>query len=129
MKKWFSNLTVVGKSTFLSIIISLIVFLICVPLFFFSLHDIPLGILIGCLLSIIFYFFLGRTEQKDQENGRMNITVVLQILRFIAVAGLLILFVILDFKLKIKLFNPFGFIGGYMVPTIVLIIVSLKARE
>lgn len=101
--------------------------ILTIPLYFFNLYHVPLGILVGSIVSIIFYYLLAKFENKDKENAKMRIAMILQILRFIIVSGLLILFVFIEFKLKFKLFNPFGYLGGYMIPTIVLIIVGLKS--
>ena len=60
MKEWYRQLRLEYQVALWSAIVVVGLVILCVPFFFFSLMEIPQGIALGGLLSIIIYIVLGR---------------------------------------------------------------------
>ena len=98
-----------------------------IPLYFFSLKEIPLGILLGGGLGIISYLIVGILEDKRSTGYKW--AVVVSIVRYFVFALLLLLLGLCYYKWEIKIFNIFGFVGGYLLVTIIFVIIYLLTKH
>ena len=112
------------KTSLITLVITLSLFALAIPFFFFKLMEIPLGILLGGVFGALIYVVFGLFEGK-----KLSYTVVTLILKTLVFVGAFIGICVLYFKANIRIFNPFAFMAMYIVPTIVLIFVSRKGNR
>ena len=119
-----SSKSIYYKTSLITLLITVTLFALAIPFFFFKLMDIPLGILLGGIFGSLIYVVFGLFEGR-----KMSLTVI-------ALVGKTLLYVLafigicfLYYKLEKRIFNPFAFMGMYIVPTIVLIFVSRKGNN
>lgn len=112
------------RTSVFTLIITAVLFALAIPFFFFKLMEIPLAILLGgvfgALIYVVFALFEGR---------KMSYTIVALVgktlLYVLAFVGICFLY----YRANLKVFNPFVFMGMYIIPTIVLIFVSRKETK
>lgn len=126
MKNWYAHLNSNLKTVVWSIIVVAILVIALSPLFFFSLMEIPLGIALGGSVGILNYLILGLIDDKEYKKVNLVLTIVTIIVRFLVIAGVLILVGFLYYKLNIKLFNIFAVAGSYFISFIVSIFILRK---
>ena len=126
MKNWYANLNSSLKTVVWSAIVVTILVILLSPLFFFSLMEIPLGIALGGSVGILNYFILGLIDDKEYKKANLVLTIVTIIVRFLVIAGVLVLVGFLYYKLSIKLFNIFAVAGSYFISFIVSIFILRK---
>ena len=112
------------KTSLITLVITLSLFALAIPFFFFKLMEIPLGILLGGVFGALIYVVFGLFEGK-----KLSYTVVTLILKTLVFVGAFIGICVLYFKANIRIFNPFAFMAMYIIPTIVLIFVSRKGNR
>ncbi len=125
MKSWFSKLNTYYKTALVSTLVTIVAIVGTICLFFLGLMEIPLGIILGSSIGIIFYAVLGKISNVETGN-KPTITIVAQIIRFVFIAAALVLSGWLYYKENIHLFNIFAVLGGYVVPLLTLIFISRK---
>ena len=126
MKNWYAHLNLNLKTVVWSIIVVAILVIALSPLFFFSLMEIPLGIALGGSVGILNYLILGLIDDKEYKKVNLVLTIVTIIVRFLVIAGVLVLVGFLYYKLNIKLFNIFAVAGSYFISFIVSIFILRK---
>ena len=122
----YRQLNTYFKTVFWSIVITLAISVSLIPLFFFSLMEVPQGIALGAGVGIIIYLFLGLFNNSDSPKKSLVLTLITIIVRFLVIAGILVLVGWLYYAKGVKAFNIFAVVGGYMIPLIVHIIVGRK---
>lgn len=127
MKNWFKELNTYYKVSLLTSLALVAVILLTSPFYFFSLIEIPNGILVGGLVGIICYLVLGLITNSN-KGIKMVVTIIFQIVRYLIIGAAIALTSYLYFKLNMKMFNPLAVMGGYFICLIVLVIVSLKEK-
>ena len=125
MNNWFSSLNTYYKIAVVSAFVTLVAFAGTSCLFFFGLGEIPLGILLGSSIGVIFYAVLGKISNKE-NSGKPTFTIVAQVIRFVLIAGALVLSGWLYYKENLHIFNIFAVLGGYAIPLLTLIFISRK---
>lgn len=91
---------------------------------------IPLGIFLGSLFSGFSYFALGKIECLDCDSAKKaKLTMAVIYIRLFLLLTFEVTEVILQLKLNIILFNPFGFLGAYLFTTGVFTIFALGAKH
>ncbi len=125
MNNWFSSLNTYYKIAVVSAFVTLVAFAGTSCLFFFDLGEIPLGILLGSSIGVIFYAVLGKISNKE-NSGKPTVTIVAQVIRFVLIAGALVLSGWLYYKENLHIFNIFAVLGGYAIPLLTLIFISRK---
>lgn len=126
MKDWYGQLKLEYKIVAWSLIVLAGIILVLIPLFFFSLMEVPQGIALGAGVGIIIYLFLGLFNNSDSPKKSLVLTVITIIIRFLVIAGILVLVGWLYYAKGVKAFNIFAVVGGYMIPLIVHIFVGRK---
>ena len=126
MKDWYRQLKLEYKIVAWSLIVLAGIIFVLIPLFFFSLMEVPQGIALGAGVGIIIYLFLGLFNNSDSPKKSLVLTVITIIIRFLVIAGILVLVGWLYYAKGVKAFNIFAVVGGYMIPLIVHIIVGRK---
>lgn len=129
MFKKIKKLNVNYKATVWTLIVTITLFVLLSPCFFFSLIDIPLGLLLGGIIGSIFLFLFGLSEEKDSKMKKPIFAIIVSFSRLIILLGLLFLLGYLQFGKHIKIFNVFLCAGGYIISIIILAIVSLKDKD
>ena len=120
----------INLTTFVfSLIVVLLAYLCLIPLIFKGLINIPNGIALGALINAFAYLVMFLIKDKEERELTIKFSVIVSILRFVLLAGAIILFAILEYKLGMGIFNPIAIAGGYMIPLIIQIICSLVFGE
>lgn len=120
--KIFKGKDINQKSLIVTLILTAIAFVLTVPFFFFNLMGIPFGILTGGLYQALFFYLFKVSERK------MSLTVSFQITRTVLMGILTVVFAIL-YKDGFVVFNPFAFLGAYLVILIIYVIMARKERN
>ena len=126
MKNWYQKLNIYFKTVFWTAVISFGISVLLIPLFFFSLMEIPLGILFGAFIGILYYVAAGINQKNKYEESAMTIDVILIIVRFILFAGALVGLALLYYVADIHIFNIFSFVGSYLLSLLIYILVNRK---
>ena len=134
MKDKLKNLNVHHKASLLTLVITLIVFVALIELFFIQIGDrvwidIPLGILLGGALASLFYLVQGFIDYKEDKDNSSKFSLLLTGLRLVFFVGLMVGDAFLYYKANIKIFNIFAFVGGYSISIIALIIVTFRESK
>lgn len=120
----------INLTTFVfSLIVVLLAYLCSIPLIFKGLIKIPNGIALGALINAFAYLVMFLIKDKEERELTIKFSVIVSILRFVLLAGAIILFAILEYKLGMGIFNPIAIAGGYMIPLIIQTICSLVFGE
>ena len=127
MKAWYLELKIEYRVVVWSLIAIIGLFVSTIPCYFFSLMEIPQGILLGGFLGIIIYLLLGLFDNKDKPKKSLIITSIIISVRLLLIAGILFLVGWLYYGLGFKAFNIFAVMFGYFVSLAVNII--LVERE
>ena len=126
MKKWYSNLNADLKTSLWSGIVVLVATLATLPLMIINLLDIPLGILLGGFLNTLYYFVSGLNRNRGESKSALKFDAALIIIRFTLFAALGLVIGWLYFKMNIKIFNLFAFVGAYLFPIFIFMLLSRK---
>ena len=128
MKEWYANLKLEYRIALWSAIVIVGSFLLCIPFYFFSLMEIPQGILLGGGISILIYLILGLCNNPEKPKKSLVITFVIIAIRLLVIGGILFLVGWLYYQMNVKAFNIFAVMGSYFVPIIINIILAKKER-
>ena len=112
------------KTSLITLIITVALFALAIPFFFFKLMEIPLGILLGGVFGALIYLVFGLFEGR-----KLSYTIVILILKTLVYMAAFVGICVLYYKVNVKIFNPFTFMVMYLIPTIVLIFVSRKGKN
>ena len=129
MKKWFAELSSAYKTALVSLIVVLIGFLGLAFGYFINQPDLPNGFIVGGLIGILSYYFMGLTEARDLRNEKPILSIIITIIRFLVIGGVVVVSALLQFKYQYKVLNTFLVIGGYIVSLIIFIIVLLVEKK
>ena len=129
MKDWYLKLKLEYQVVFWSLIGILGLVILLIPCFFFKLMEIPQGIALGGMVSVIIYLLLGLFNNPDKPKKSMVVTTVIIIIRLLVIAGILFLVGWLYYGLGFKAFNIFAVMGGYFIPLAVNIILVEKEKN
>ena len=121
MISWYKNLDIYIKTCVTTALVSLIVFLGCIPLYFYNLGEIPNGIALGGAISALLFLLY----EVGKDSPRLKGTIILNIIRFGLVIALLFVTTFLYYKLEIKIFNVFAVVGVFFASTIIFVVLSL----
>ena len=128
MKDWYRNLKIEYQVSLWSAIIILGLFILCIPFYFFSLMEIPQGILLGGGISILIYLILGLFNNPEKPKKSLVITFVAIAIRLVIIGGILFLVGWLYYRMNMRAFNIFAVAGSYILPIIINIILAKKGR-
>ena len=112
------------KISFINLIITLAIFAVAIVFFFFKLMEIPLGILLGGLFGSFFYYLIYKFEER-----KITLTIILIIVKSLFYILITVGLCFLYYKANVRVFNPFAFMGMYLVPTILLIVFKGKEKD
>ena len=126
---WFNKLSSSFKTAILSSIVIIVIFLGLIFGYFINQPDLPNGILAGGLLGSISYLLIGIADIIDEKKHLPIWTIVFTIIRFLLIAGLVVISALLQFKFGYKVMNVFTVLGGYFITLIVYIVISLKEKR
>lgn len=129
MKKWYKNLNHFYKVCLISSLALVLIFILLIPLFFFDLKEIPLGVLLGGGISILFYFLQGLFEKKDLLKNSVKWAIILNIGRLLIFGSLLFLVAYLYYSLHLKIFNIFAVAFSYFIPLIAMCVLFTKGER
>lgn len=121
MISWYKNLDIYIKTCVTTAFVSLIVFLGCIPLYFYNLGEIPNGIALGGAVSALLFLLY----EVGKDSPRLKGTIILNVIRFGLVIALLFVTTFLYYKLEIQIFNVFAVVGMFFASTIIFVVLSL----
>ena len=119
MNKWFDKLNIYLKCSTLSAIFFLLINIGFIPCYVVGELSLPLGINLGLVVGILVYVVTGILELKFPKSHLW--VIILNATRFLLFAGILILIAICYYKIGIKLFNLFTYVGGYLLVLLFLL--------
>ena len=128
MRDWYRLLKIEYKIVVWSLIVLSALSILLIPLYFFSLMEIPQGIALGGGVGVIVYIFLGLFDNPEKPKKSLTITVTIMIVRFLVMAGILFLVGWLYYIVDFKAFNIFATAGGYVIPVIINAILVGKEK-
>ena len=126
MKERYQKLNTYFKTGIWTLVIASILVILLIPLFFFNLLDIPLGILLGAIFSAGFHFLIGLNQRDKYSRKALNIDIFLIIMRFVLFAIAIVGLALLYYLAKVRLFNIFGFAGAYLFGLFIYLFLSRK---
>ena len=129
MKDWYKNLKIEYQVSLWSAIVIVGLFILCIPFYFFSLMEIPQGILLGGEISILIYLFLGLFNNPEKPKKSLVVTFVVIAIRLLVIGGILFLVGWLYYRMNVKAFNIFAVAGSYLVPIVIHLILARKGQE
>ena len=125
MTKLLNRLNSYYVTCLLSLFLILITFFCLIPLYFNGLNEIPQGLMLGCFINILFFFILGLLDKNAIDNLSNKGTIAVMIIRFLVLGGILALITWLYYQQNVKIFNVFAFVGGYIIPTVVMMVLMI----
>lgn len=128
MKEWYRQLRLEYQVALWSAIVIVGLVILCVPFFFFSLMEIPQGIALGGLLSIIIYIVLGLCNNEEKAKQSLVLTIMVIAVKMVLIAGVLFLVGWLYYGKGFHAFNIFAVAGAYFIPLIVHLILVRKEK-
>ena len=111
--------------TLLAVIMVVVSFLFSSFCFFINQYDIPLGILLGGISSIIPYVLFSIKEDKMSKQRSIKYTIIIIIIMSILHVSVLVLSAVLTYVIHIKLFNLFATFGAIFIGVISNVSVNL----
>lgn len=111
--------------TLLAVIMVVVSFLFSSFCFFINQYDIPLGILLGGISSIIPYVLFSIKEDKMSKQRSIKYTIIIIIIMSILHVSVLVLSAVLTYVMHIKLFNLFATFGAIFIGVISNVSVNL----
>lgn len=111
------------------IIVFLILNVAIIPLYFFDLYPICVGLNIGMGINTLYYLVDYLIAKQRRFNVDKVFIVVSIIVRFILIAAMIVLAALLEFHFMIKAINTIAVAGGYIIPVIINGIVVLTNKE
>lgn len=119
------NLSINKQIVLLSSVITFFCFLISSFCFFINHMDIPLGILLGGISSIIPYILFSIKENKISNKRLIRYTIAIIILMSVLHIAALVLAFILTYVCHIHLFNIFATFGAIFIGVISNVIINI----
>lgn len=127
--KFLDKYTNSTKVAIITMAVSIVVFILMVPLFFFHLKDIPLGVILGGTVISLTYLLVGLGEKIDEERGTTALTMTMVAGKFIITIAILAVVCFMYYRWGYPIFNPFAFVGVYTLALIINIIIHVKERN
>lgn len=131
MKEKFENLNIYKKTFVFALCLEFSVAFVFLILALFGILDlfVPLGIALGSLFSAFSYYLIGVIEEVDQSEDKFKKTIAVIFVRLFFLIGFVVGEVALQVKAGITIFNPFGFLGSYLVTSFVFGTLYLRAKK
>jgi len=130
MNEKFHSLNIYFKTFILAVIFSFFSFILLLPLAIFGWMEIPLGLIVGEVISFTSYLVFGLVDKRgvnDKKSNRMIVAVL--IVRVLLLAIVSTLSALLYYYFNHHIFNVFAIIGGYFIPLIIFIVLALLERK
>ncbi|MFA6675529.1 MAG: hypothetical protein WCS49_01445 [Bacilli bacterium] len=129
MKERYLKLNIYYQVSLWSLISLFLLLVMTSWLFFVGYLDIPLGIVLGGLIGTTSYFVLALIDKKELETHHSIGSIIVAIARVLALLAAMLLAAYLYYQLNIKILNIFAIMGGYLLPLIVLLILTLQKKR
>lgn len=126
MKQWYQKLNIYHKTGFWALSIGLVISISLIPLFFFNMMDIPLGIILGASFGALYYIIAGFNQKDNYDKKALRVDVLLLVLRLILFALILVGLSLLYYLADIKIFNVFSYTGAYLSTLLVYLLITRK---
>ena len=120
MINWYKNLDVYKKTCLVTLLVTIIAFLGCIPFYFNNLGEIPNAVALGGSAFAFSYLFY---EIGKNSPGLWK-TIIINIVRFILIAGLLFVVIFLYYKLELKIFNVFAIAIAFFASLVIFVILN-----
>ncbi len=129
MLKFYRHLSEMRRLLFWIVVGELGAFVLLSFCFFIGHYDIPLGICLGSIISVINFILLEKQSEKCTSRDHPKMTAAgFYLLRYFFYAlGLTLALVMMKFVFP--LFNVFAVFGAYLIPKIVIFIFNVKGDK
>lgn len=115
MKNIFKIKDILFQTFLYSTILCVVCLLISTPLFFVGFYHIPVGLSIGLLINGLSYLFSYLVKGKEEREKTVKFTVIINVIRFVVLIICVIVFSVLEYRLRIFIANSIAIVGGYML--------------
>jgi len=126
MKEKIKQLNLEYKAALFNGIVLACLMLVLLFFYFINLQEIPNGIALGMLICTVTYVLMGILS-RPSKSSTIGIIIV-TVLRFLLMAGAIVLSCVLYYKNNLHIFNVFAVVGGYTISIIVYAILYLKEK-
>ncbi len=122
----YPNSFVTAFCTFAVTLVALLASLFC----FFNGHmDIPLGFVLGGVVSGGLLLLSGLGEKLDDKKNGTTFSIIVIILRMVLLVGISILIAFMNYRWNLVYFNLFTFVAMYTVSIVFTVIVHLISKK
>ncbi len=128
MKHWYQKLNIDYQTSFWTGIVVIVAFLFTIPLLVNGNFAYSLALLLGGLIGSLSYFGFGLFDEPSTQKRGNIATVTILIVKYVLLIGLGLLFGYLYYGRDVHIFEPFTFLGGYLVSLVVLVVIHLVDR-
>lgn len=124
------SLNVYYKTAIISSLVGILLVAITCFLFFIDWKEIPLGFLVGLFVGVIFECLIGIVSDKTKISNKKGsfLTIFLTTIRVVVIGGTLFLIGYLYYGIGVRIFNIFSASFGYLLVTIILVILTLISK-
>lgn len=129
MKKIYLTLNIYYKTALWAFLATLLIFVGTCCFYFLAYPDIPNGLLLGSLIGILSYVILGMIHKKEIANKKSVGAIIVSIARFVLLATILLLAGWLYYEKSAHIFNIFAILGGYLIPLVCLLILTVMEKK
>ena len=112
--------------TFAVTILATLITLFC----FFNGHkDIPLGFILGGVVSTILCLLSALAEKQDDKKEGTTFSIIVIILRMVLLVAVTLIIAFMYYRWNLPIFNIFSFVGMYTGSIIIMVIVHLISKK
>ena len=129
MKNWYTKLTSLYTTAFLSFIAVLVVYLALLFGYFTNKSDLPNGLILGGGIGVLSYLALALVDKHDKQKEKPILTIIITILRYLIIAVAIVLSALSEYRWGHKIFNLFTIVGGYLISLVIYLVVTLVERK
>lgn len=130
MEEKFHALNVYLKTFLISVIFAFFSFILLLPFAIFNYMEIPFGLILGEVISMLSYLIFGLIEKRGANDKKSIHMIVTVMISRVVILGLAIyLSALLYYHFHQHIFNVFAVVIGYLIPLAIFIILILKERK
>ena len=129
MKNWYAQLTPIYKATFVSFIAVVVAYISLIFGYFVNKIDLPNGLILGGGIGVLSYLALAIIEKREKEKEKPVLTIIITILRYLLIAAAVVISALSQYKWGYKIINPFTAVGGYLIPLVIYLVITLVEKK
>ena len=122
----YSNSTVTAFLIFGLTVVAVLASLFC---FFIGRMDIPLGFLLGGVLTGGLSLLATLAEKRDEKKQVATFSILIIAVRLMLLIGISLLLAFMYYRWEMKIFNLFSFVGIYTASIVCSVVVHLISKK